>query len=433
MAATLRDGHWSGELERHARDGHRILADCRWQLMRDDRGRPTSVFAVESDITEVRAAEEERNRAQRMESLGVLAGGIAHDLNNICTPILLSAQLLAAEETDPQRAELLAAIETGARRGADLIRQVLLFARGEEAERRVLPVSAVLAELRDFCRDAVPKSIEVSWGAPDRALSVTADRTQILQVLVNLITNACDAMPDGGALEIRAEELRDERPEVAFTVEDTGDGMAAEVRGRIFEPFYSTKEPGQGTGLGLATSLAIARRHDGTIDVTSSPGRGSRFTLRLPLTTAVPEPVDEAAPPVPRADCAGRRVLVVDDEAPVRNAVRKVLSTRGYRTVEAADGEEALMLLERENASGDGVEAVVVDLVMPVLGGAETLDRIRARHPRLPVILTSGFDPAGRDGGTLQDPAVRFLRKPFGDVELLGALELLLPTTGSGS
>ncbi|WP_210508940.1 PAS domain-containing protein [Naasia sp. SYSU D00057] len=423
METTLRTGHWSGELAMRTRDGRTILVDCRWQLTSAEDGHVSAVFAVESDITEMRHAEQERYRAQRMESLGVLAGGIAHDLNNVLTPVLLSAQLLGDSVRDPQEVELLGSIEAGARRGADLIRQVLLFARGEEAERRVLDVDSLLAELADFCRKTAPRSIDVEFLAPSRPLRVTADRTQLMQVLVNLVTNAVDAMPGGGALTIGAAPVDGGRGRVGFTVEDTGHGMDAEVCGRIFEPFYSTKGPGRGTGLGLPTSLAIARRHDGGIDVVSAPGRGSRFTLWLPAADA-PADSGEGIRPTPQEAPAGAGllVLVVDDEEPVRDAVRRVLETHGYRTVEAADGRAGLELLERCEASGDPVAAVVIDLMMPVLGGANTLDRIRSERPELPVILTSGFDPSAGNESRPADAAVRFLRKPFAEAELLGLL-----------
>jgi two-component system cell cycle sensor histidine kinase/response regulator CckA len=417
-AEVLRAGYWEGELQKLTRDGRTILLDCRWQLVRDDEGRPVSIFAVDSDITEFRAAEERRYRVQRMESLGTLAGGIAHDLNNVLTPILIAAQLLSADERDERRRQLLVSVEKGAKRGADMIRQVLSFARGEEGQRRPVDAESVVEDLLAFCRDTVPKSVTVVSKVDGPLLPVMGDRTQLLQVLINLITNAVDAMPSGGNLTIHAANRpSDDGDRVVFAVIDTGTGMDEETLSRVFEPFYTTKDQGKGTGLGLSTSVSIVRGHGGVIEVQSRPGAGSRFTVSLPSSSLGETP---AAPPAEAPEQAGGRgelILVVDDEDPVRMILRQALESAGYRALEAENGKVAIEVLEGQGAP---VDLVVMDVMMPVMGGSATLDYLLDRHPGLPVIVASGFDAENREWG--REDAARFLAKPFSIPELLSAV-----------
>lgn len=417
-AEVLREGFWQGEVQKLTRDGRTIVLDCRWQLVRDGEGNPVAVFAVDSDITEFREAEERRYRVQRMESLGTLAGGIAHDLNNVLTPILIAAQLLRGDEQDESRSRLLGSIETGAKRGADMIRQVLSFARGEEGQRRPVDTNALLRDLTDFCRDTLPKSVTITAEVAPALPPVIGDRTQLLQVLVNLITNANDAMPSGGTLVLRAVAPEPGEPHrVLISVQDSGCGMSEETAARIFEPFYTTKDQGRGTGLGLSTSAAIVRSHGGTLDVATRPGAGSAFTLSLPATS----PADLQAPQQPEAVAppqgAGELILVVDDEDEVRELIRSSLEGAGYRTLAAHDGERALEVLAEH---GSTARLVVMDVMMPGLGARATLDRLAEQHPRLPVLLASGFDAdnvvADRSDGA------RFLPKPFTISELLGGV-----------
>lgn len=331
-AAVLRDGYWTGELRQVRRDGTPLIVDCRWQLIVEDDGTPTGVFAVNADVTELRRQQEQSIRDQRMESLGTLAGGIAHDLNNVLTPILMSVQLLRAGENDPARQSLLDTMDAGIKRGADMIRQVLSFARGIEGERAVVRVEELVDELVTFCRDTLPKSVVADARIDGELWPVVGDRTQLLQVLMNFVTNARDAMPDGGTISVRAynTELTEEYRAVtslappgryvAIDVEDHGIGMDADTMSKLFEPFFTTKPQGEGTGLGLPTSMAIARSHGGYIHVYSEPGRGSRFQLHLPASdTSTPPPSpEEPSAEMPRGN--GERVLIVDDEAAIRRS-----------------------------------------------------------------------------------------------------------------
>ncbi|MGH1526595.1 PAS domain-containing hybrid sensor histidine kinase/response regulator [Leifsonia sp. L25] len=374
-ANLLRDGYWVGELRQRRADGSPIVADCRWQLSRGEDGQVT-VFAVNSDITEYRREQEQRIRTQRMESLGTLAGGIAHDLNNVLTPILMSVQLLRQDEQDPRRRDMLDALDAAAQRGAAMIRQVLSFARGSEGRRAPVDVVALLWELGRFCRETLPKSIEVRVESPDRLPAISGDETELFQVLVNLVTNARDAMPDGGVLTIRASESDHG---VRLEVRDSGCGMDARTASRILEPFFTTKATG--TGLGLPTSAAIVKAHGGELEVDSAPGAGTAIGFELPgLAVAPPWP---RAADVPVAGPGrGRRVLVVDDEEAICELVRQTLDQRGFVT-EVAQGVEALELLMQ----GRRFDAVLTDVMMPGVQGDAIARRLAAEQPHTAVVL----------------------------------------------
>lgn len=439
-AATLREGHWSGELTQRTKSGDAIIADSSWTLVRSDDGEPESIFTVNTNITERKRQEAILLRAQRLNSLGTFAGGIAHDLNNVLTPILTSAQLLAEGETDPGRLQMLAAIETSAIRGADMIRQVLSFARGVEGRRVRIDVLELLGEFGELCASTLPKSIQVTVGAGDHLHGVLGDRTQLLQVLMNLAVNARDAMPDGGHLTVSArssevDSVEAERQGVTagsftiITVEDTGIGMSAETIERIFEPFYTTKAPGSGTGLGLATSQAIMSGHGGYLRVYSEPAHGSRFQLFLPSTPAAgvdneqSRDSDEVLPP----RGVGQLVLVVDDEQEIRASTRRVLEAHGYSVAVASQGQDAIDYLNSERRP---VDLVLTDIMMPVMDGMVLAETLALTHPDLPIVAMSGL--SGNSSRTEGNHVVSFLPKPFSTPDLLRAVHRALtdPTGG---
>lgn len=430
IAEVMRAGHWQGELEQVTRGGRTIIAGCRWQLVFDDNGLPSAILAVNYDITEFKRDEERKNRAQRMESLGTMAGGIAHDLNNMLTPILMSSQLLAADETDQGRLDLMLSIETGVKRGAAMIRQVLSFARGKEGHRAAIDVTSVLAHLKDFCRDTLPKSLRFTIEAPDDLWPIVGDSTQIFQVLVNLVTNARDAMTDAGTIRITARNFeaghdsatrpRMPMPYIIIEVEDSGSGMDKQTAARVFEPFFTTKEATKGTGFGLATSLTIARSHGGDMEVYSEPGRGSRFQLRLPAasesTTLFTTPY-HVLDDLPQGN--GEHVLIVDDEATIRQIVRQALEANGYRTFVASNGLEAVNLIE----DGDTpVDLVFTDMMMPVMDGAATAAYLMRHHPHIAVVAASGLNANGNLLHSAHSGLAHFLTKPFTTVELLSSV-----------
>ena len=421
--ATLRDDYWSGELDQRTRSGRALVAECRWQLLRDADGAPEAIFAVMSDVTADRKAQEARLRAQRMESLGTLAGGIAHDLNNVLTPILMSVQLLEQGETDAGRREILATMEGAVKRGADMIRQVLSFARGVDGRRETVSVPQLVDDLVGFARDTLPKSITVDLALDDAVSATRGDPTQLLQILINLVMNAKDAMPTGGTLRIRTTEpvLEDSYSSishlampgryVAIEVEDTGHGMPPDTVEKIFEPFFTTKEVGKGTGLGLATSLAIVRSHGGFMQVYSEQGKGTRFTVGLPATSAgsgADARPAAPAPEVPRGH--GELVLVVDDEPSILQITCQTLELHGYRTLRATNGRDALDVM---TATQGVVDLVLTDMMMPVMDGAALSAHLEEHHPELPVIAASGLNSNGGAARAVGMGVSRFLPKPY--------------------
>lgn len=318
MAEVWAEGEWAGELHQVDRAGRELAVAARWTLVRDDAGTPQSIMAINTDVTERRRIEQHLLQKQRMESLGTLAGGMAHDLSNVLSPILMAAQMLHEEEDDAERGELLDLIEETARHGADMIHQVLAFARGVEGRRVPVSVRGRVDDVGRFVQDTFPAGIRLEQDVDDDVWTVTGDATQLHQVLVNLCVNARDAMPDGGTLTLRADNVVLEEVPVGapagvtpgayvrVRVADTGRGMPPEVVERVFEPFFTTRGQGGGTGLGLSSSLGIIESHGGFVDVESAPGDGTTFTIHLPASPgevppeAVERPrehVDDVDPP----------------------------------------------------------------------------------------------------------------------------------------
>lgn len=423
----MRDGYFAGELEQRTRDGRVIIVDARWQVLRNEAGEVTGIFAVNTDITEYRRELEARHRAQRLESLGTLAGGIAHDLNNVLTPILMAVQLLAQDERNAERLELLDTVETAVKRGTEMIRQVLSFARGVDGRRIVIDAGRLLDDLVVLTRDVMPRGVEVVVERATPLPTVVGDPTQLLQVLVNLVTNARDALGGSGRLVISADslEIADEYTSVSHAaapgsylqlcVEDTGQGMPAEVVSKIFEPFFTTKVQGRGTGLGLSTSLAIVRSHGGFMQVYSEPGRGTRFTIGIPVAASadVEAPVTTSSGALPRGN--GEVVLVVDDEEAIRSVTRRTLEAHGYRVLVAGDGREAIEVIEHGD---EPIDLVLTDMMMPVMDGAATSAYLEEHHPDLPIIAASGLN-AGGDSTAVGMGIARFIAKPYTTVALL--------------
>jgi nitrogen-specific signal transduction histidine kinase/CheY-like chemotaxis protein len=403
-------------------------------LVRNEAGEPESIFTVSTDITKQKRQEALLLRTQRMESLGTLASGIAHDLNNVLTPILMSAQLLASDEQDPAKREIITTIETGVKRGADMVRRVLSFARGVEGRRIPVQLDTIVGELLTFGRETRPPDITLSSKIAPGLWPVEGDPTQLLQVLMNLVTNARDAMPSGGHLSIEARNvtLTDVYSSVThpatpgdyvhIQVEDDGIGMTKEVVEKIFEPFFTTKPQGHGTGLGLAVSIAIIRSHGGFMQVYSEPGHGSRFQVHLPafsgadLAAAKSLHADELQ--LERGD--GQLVLVVDDEDAIRQVTRRTLEAHGYRTLVAANGAEALDIIETHP---EPVELVFTDMMMPVMDGAALAASLATSHPDLPIIATSGLNANGGLAQARNAGVRRFIAKPYTTGELLAGVQ----------
>jgi PAS domain S-box-containing protein len=430
MQAVLQKGEWVGELQKKTRTGQLVTMDCRWTLVRNEQQEPDSVLCIETDVTERKKLESNLLRAQRMESIGTLAGGIAHDLNNVLAPILMSVALLKTKITDADSERLLHTLQKSAQRGADLVRQVLSFARGVEGQRIEIDPAQLLCEIRSVVRETFPKSIIFELAAKKNRCSVMGDPTQLHQVFLNLCVNARDAMPNGGTLTIKLENVgldesfatmnADAKPGayVAVQVEDTGSGIPPEIRDRIFEPFFTTKAVGKGTGLGLSTTLAIVKSHGGFINVSSEVGKGTNFMVYLPANTprAATDQVTVEPSRSPRGN--GELIMVVDDEESIRQVARQILERFGYRVLLACQGEEAVALYVRRQ---EEIAVVLTDMAMPVMDGPALIIALKSLNPQVRIIGSSGHTSPGGMANLAGVGVAHFVPKPY-------PAELLLKT-----
>ena len=432
MSTVLEQGHWSGRVAVRTADGRDLVVSSRWQLMRDERGEPEAVLSVSADVTDEVAREEALNRAERLESLGTFAGGIAHDLNNVLTPILMASQLLGMTLDGTPDRETVTMIETAARRGADMVRQVLAFARGVETRTECIDLGALLAELRALVADTLRPGVALSITVPTEPVAFTGDATQLLQVLANLVSNAHDAIEGEGAIGVdaRLEPATDDAgPHVVIDVTDTGHGMSPEVIARLWEPFFTTKPVGKGTGLGLPMVAAIMRGHGGSVEAASDGASGSRFTLRVPVgrqTAARPQGPDLDATVTPRG--TGQRVLVVDDEQAIRTIVRQALEANGYEVLVASSGDDAWRHIQSQPVPPD---LVLSDVTMPGGSGIELVERLIAAGSGIPVVLMSGLEDRASVASSVTQRARGFLVKPLSTPTLLLAVHDALATTPS--
>jgi signal transduction histidine kinase/CheY-like chemotaxis protein len=386
------------------------------------------------DLTERKKLEQQFLRAQRMESIGTLAGGIAHDLNNVLAPITMSIDLLKMKFTDKSSQELLATLGSSAQRGAEMVRQVLSFARGVEGRKMEVQVKHLLKDIEKIANDTFPKNIQVRSIIPNELWTILGDPTQLHQVLLNLCVNARDAMPNGGTLTIAAENVHlDEHyaglnPDahagsyVFLQITDTGTGMPPGVIEKIFDPFFTTKEIGKGTGLGLSTSLAIVKSHGGFIRVYSEIGKGTTFKAYFPAQTEPSaQSAEETAAELPRGN--GELILIVDDEANVRQITRQTLEAFGYSVIVASDGAEAVATVARQD---NEIAVVLTDMMMPVMDGPATIQVLLRLNPKLPIIAASGLSADGRVTQAASLGVKHFLSKPYSADALLQVLRQIL-------
>ncbi|MEI2579777.1 PAS domain S-box protein [Scytonema sp. PRP1] len=423
-------GEWYGELSQVRKDGKEVIVETRWTLVRDEHGNAKSILTVNTDITQKKQLEAQFLRAQRLESLGTLASGIAHDLNNILAPMLMSAQLLRMRISDEQNQLLLETLETNAQRGATLVKQVLSFARGVEGRRTILQLRHLILEIEQFAKQTFPKSIEFCTDIAPNLWTVSGDATQLHQVLINLVINARDAMPNGGVLSISAENfLIDENyarmnldatvgPHIMISVRDTGIGMPAEVLDKIFEPFFTTKEVGKGSGLGLSTVLGIMKSHSGFISVSSTVGKGTEFQVFLKAVLENETPPTETLK-LPTGN--GELILVVDDEAEIREITKITLSSYNYKVLTACDGIEALALYAQHR---EEVKVVFVDIMMPLMDGLTTIRALLKMNPCVKIMAASGLSDNKQQTQALS--VETFLPKPYTVKQLLHALHKIL-------
>ncbi|MDF3056626.1 MAG: sensory box protein [Rariglobus sp.] len=427
-------GEWIGELHQINKQRNRLVVECRWTLVRDDAGTPRAVLAINTDITDKKKLEHQFLRAQRMESIGTLAGGIAHDLNNVLSPVIMAIDLLMMDERDPKKRSLLETVEANARRGADMVGQVLSFARGMEGRRVEVQLRHVIHDVEKISQDTFPKNIQIVTTLDHSLWPLVGDPTQLHQVLLNLCVNARDAMPEGGRLAITAENVHLDAhyaamnieakagPHVVIEVEDTGTGIPHAIIEKIFDPFFTTKEVGKGTGLGLSTSIAIIKGHEGFIRVYSEPGKGTRFRVYLPAKPTAENPA-AIAESTDRPRGRGELVLVVDDEVAIRDITKQTLEAFGYQVLLAADGAEAVALYA---AHRDRVAVVLTDMMMPVMDGPAAIQALIKINPAIRIIAASGITANSSVAKAVGFGVKHFLAKPYTAGTLVKALREVL-------
>jgi PAS domain S-box-containing protein len=433
--AVTESGKWSGECKHLRKNGDSVMVRSRWTLVRDELGVPQSILIINTDITEQKKIEEQFLRAQRLESIGTLASGVAHDLNNILVPILMAAPLLREEMPATEREKLLAIVQASAERGASIVKQVLTFARGADGDRVLLQPIYLVQEIVKIVEKTFPKSIDVHTDYPEDLWAIVADPTQLHQILLNLCINARDAMPGGGTLTLNLEnfEVDDHYasmtpgattgPHVLLEVRDTGTGISRENLNKIFDPFFTTKELTQGTGLGLSTVIGIVKSHGGFIQVYSEVGRGTGFKVFLPANAselATPSALEAA--PLPRAN--GELLLVVDDEESILQVARAILENHGYRVVTAVEAAEALAIFALRM---DEVDLVLTDLAMPFMDGVALIRTLKKMKPGVRVVASTGR--GGQDGRADEIAQLNVrasLNKPYNKNKLLTVLHEVL-------
>ncbi len=436
-AILLEKGEWSGEVRKTTKAGTNLIVESRWTLLLDDMHNPRSILAIDTDITEKKHMEELFLRNQRLESIGQLAGGIAHDLNNILAPILMGAQMLRENASDPESPFILATIETNAQRGAEIVNQVVAFARGVDGKRVLLQVRYVLAEICGIIRETFPRSITLKTEQQQNLWTILGDATQLHQILLNLAVNARDAMPHGGTLTVAAENLMldeddaslrpglEAGPHVLFRISDTGTGIPAEIVDKIFDPFFTNKGPDKGSGLGLSTVMGIVKSHKGHVEFDTKVGHGTEFRVYLPAEPGMPQLAavkqGPSIEPPPRG--SGELVLIVDDEEAVRSVTKRILESSGYRTLMATQGTEAVAFYVEQ---GPDISVVLTDLHMPDMGGVEAISVLRQMNPRVKIIVVTGAGSALGAPSASEMGVQAYIKKPFDVAHLLVTLHDVL-------
>ncbi|BAY07228.1 hybrid sensor histidine kinase/response regulator [Calothrix sp. NIES-2098] len=432
---VVEQGEWCGDLNKMTKSGQELTVSSRWTLMYSEDGQPESILTVDTDITEKKRLEQQFYRAQRLESLGILASGIAHDLNNILSPILTVAQLLLCKlpSLDEKNRQLLKILEHNSKRGAELVKQITSFARGSQGKQVPLQIRHLLKEIEQIISSTFSKSIEICTDIPTQnLLTVWADPTQIHQVLMNLCVNAYDAMPDGGILSISAENFFVDEAYarmnleakvgsyVLIAVSDTGSGIPKNLLERIFEPFFTTKELSKGTGLGLSTAIGIVKNHRGFVTVDSEVGKGSQFNVYLPaIEQLATQEIDDCD--LPRGN--DELVLVVDDEDSIQEVTKTLLEDYNYKTISASNGVEAISVYTKYR---DEISLVLMDIQMPSIDGLMAIRVIQQINPSVKIIAISGFSANSKLLEVNSIGVQAFLLKPYTINKLLETIQSVL-------
>jgi PAS domain S-box-containing protein len=430
MQALMEKGEWLGECTCQNRTGTPVTVESHCTLVHDANNIAKSVLIVNTDISEKKQFEEQLLRTQRVESIGTLAGGIAHDLNNVLAPVLMSVELLRPKLKDDQSARMIAILESSAKRGAQMVKQILTFARGATGERILLQPRQLIKEMAKITKETFPKIIQPHVKVPENLWAIMGDATQLHQVLMNLAVNARDAMLTGGTLTFTAENvlLNNEDAKkfgapkpgcyVSLAVTDTGSGIPREILDKIFDPFFTTKEQGKGTGLGLSSVMGIVKSHKGFLQVHSEVNKGTTFRIYLPALESLAEQQQEAqAKKAPKGN--GELLLLVDDETQFLSILKETLELNGYRVITAADGVEAVAAYSTHR---NEIRGVFTDMLMPHLDGPATIKVLKRLDPSLRIVAISGLMDLERVKSATGREDIDVLAKPFTTESLLTAV-----------
>ncbi|MCI0620550.1 MAG: PAS domain S-box protein [Acidobacteria bacterium] len=434
QASLLETGRWESELVQVTKAGNQVIVETRWTLLRDSNSKPKSILIISADITEKKTTEAQFLRAQRIESIGALASGIAHDLNNVLAPILMATEMLRDQVSGDEGTAVIEMIGENVQRGADMVKQILSFARGVSGESSVFDPRHLVRDITQLLRASFPRSIQIQIKLADNLQQITGNVTQLHQVLMNLCVNARDAMPEGGVLRLEAENVRLDAKRtpmrtdfisgefVRLTVSDTGEGIPTHLLDKIFDPFFTTKEEGRGTGLGLPTVRSIAHSHGGFVEVISQEAKGATFHVFLPATTGEPSRprhADQAQLPTGHREL----ILLVDDEAALLEISKLNLEAFNYQVVTARDGAAGLSVYR---SHAPEIKLVLTDLTMPIMGGAALVKALRQADPQMKIILASGVGSRSQVIEVENLHVQGFLSKPYTTETLLKTVSSVL-------
>jgi len=431
---VLEKGEWIGELQQVNKEGKPVIVQCRQTLIRDAAGNPVSILCINTDITEKKQIEAQFLRTQRMENLGALAGGIAHDLNNILAPIMLAVEIIQDDPAGESNVKLLETIATSTRRGSDLVKQILSFARGVAGEKAPIQIRHVVSEVVKLITNTFPRKIIVRSHIAGDLPNILGDTTQLHQVLLNLCVNARDAMANEGTLTIGVSAVHldqkqtHSQPEsvsgafVELKVSDTGTGIPPELVSKIFEPFFTTKETGKGTGLGLSTVMGIVRSHGGFVEVESAPGEGTTFHIYFPVPQESGGPQGKSNI-TKLAQGDGEQILLVDDEIAITEIVCTTLNAYNYRALTAKSGMDAIELYAEHHSE---IDLVITDMMMPGMDGMSLVNAMRDINPDVKIIAVSGHADQVKMNNLFNGKVDAFLNKPFSTTKLLSTLRSVL-------
>jgi PAS domain S-box-containing protein len=425
---TVINGAWQGELLQTTKDGSEITVDSKWTLMSDSEGKPLSILVVNSDITKRKILEAEYLRTQRLESIGTLASGIAHDLNNVLTPVMMSLEILKMRFNDQKGLNLIEAMNKSTKHGADLVKQLLTFARGMEGKHSLVELGSILAVVKQIISGLLPKNIDIITEIPEGLKTITGDSTQLTQVLMNLLLNARDAMPDGGVIRISVKNIYLDQTFVKMNLEakpgyyillsisDTGIGIPKRIIDKIFEPFFTTKVIGKGTGLGLSTTIGVIKSHKGFINVSSKEGKGTEFKIYLPVSDET-----EYIPATNKGEETfkgnGETILLIEDEDSIAEAASQTLEQYNYHVLKASDGVEGITLYLQNK---EKINLVITDIMLPLMDGHQTIKAILKMNPAEKFVVISGHEQP--ENIQQIGKQVKFISKPFTANTLLSAL-----------